>query len=94
MKRLASAIPNKEEAAALIDDRSVYVKPFPMKTSIDDVKRFFEDAMAANKNGNENNDADGKVISVRLRRHEESKDFNGTVFVEFATADDAKVRGT
>ena len=106
VKRVNSSIPSRAEAVALIDDKSCYVKPFPMKTTIDEVKRFFEQQMKevkkAGEEGAENDksetdevetedDEKEKVVSVRLRRHEESKDFNGTLFVEFATVEDAKV---
>ena len=54
---------------ALIDQRSLYASPFPFKTSLDDITEFFQDRAPVN--------------CVRMRRHMESKDFRGSVFVEF-----------
>ena len=59
-----------EDAIALIDQRSLYVSPFPFKTSLDAITEFFQKRAPLN--------------SVRMRRHMESKDFRGSVFVEFA----------
>lgn len=63
------------------DARSLYARPFPLSTDIDNVTEFFG--------------THGKVNSVLMRRHTKSKAFKGSVFVEFsdaATAD--KVLGS
>ena len=83
VKRIKELL-GKEEATALTDGRSVFARPFPMDSSIDDVTKFFEESMKSGA------DPSVKVVSVRFRRHEKSKDFNGTIFVEFASADCAK----
>ena len=58
-----------EDAMALIDQRSLYASPFPFKTSLDAITDFFQGRAPVN--------------CVRMRRHMESKDFRGSVFVEF-----------
>ena len=55
---------------AQIEQRSLYASPFPFKTSLDAITEFFQ--------------AQAPVNCVRMRRHAESKDFRGSVFVEFA----------
>jgi len=55
--------------------RTIYAKPLPFDTNLDTLTEFFGTA--------------GKVESVRMRRHMESKDFKGSVFVEFDTAETA-----
>lgn len=52
-----------------MDERSIYAKPLPFDTTLDRLTEFFS--------------ALGKVGAVRMRRHLESKDFKGSVFVEF-----------
>eukprot|EP01112_Ceratiomyxa_fruticulosa_P004327 TRINITY_DN1481_c0_g1_i1.p1 TRINITY_DN1481_c0_g1~~TRINITY_DN1481_c0_g1_i1.p1 ORF type:complete len:391 (-),score=123.99 TRINITY_DN1481_c0_g1_i1:257-1429(-) len=54
--------------------RTIYVKGWPKTTTIEDVEKFFA--------------PHGTVLSVRLRRLE-NKDFKGSLFVEFATEDEA-----
>eukprot|EP00232_Nephroselmis_pyriformis_P003315 CAMPEP_0182912470 /NCGR_PEP_ID=MMETSP0034_2-20130328/37532_1 /TAXON_ID=156128 /ORGANISM="Nephroselmis pyriformis, Strain CCMP717" /LENGTH=282 /DNA_ID=CAMNT_0025049145 /DNA_START=26 /DNA_END=870 /DNA_ORIENTATION=+ len=60
-----------------VDARSVYASPFPLTTTIESVMAFFKAAKPV-------------VLSVRMRRHTTSKDFKGSVFVEFETPEDAK----
>lgn len=55
---------------AKIDQRSLYASPFPFKASLDAITEFFQDRAPVN--------------CVRMRRHMESKDFRGSVFVEFS----------
>ncbi|GBG82362.1 hypothetical protein CBR_g34646 [Chara braunii] len=59
-----------------INARSLYAAPFPWNVTFDAVTEFFSKF--------------AKVNSVHLRRHSMSKDFRGSVFVEFATEEDAK----
>lgn len=59
-----------------IEARSLYVKPFPIETTMDDIRSFFSQLKP--------------VRSVRLRRHNKSKDFKGDAFVEFRSEEDAK----
>lgn len=54
--------------------RTIYVKGWPKTTTIEDVEKFFA--------------PHGTVLSVRFRRLE-NKDFKGSLFVEFATEDEA-----
>jgi lupus La protein len=62
-----------------VDARSLYASPFPYDASLDALTAFFA--------------AHGTVRCVRMRRHLSSKDFKGSVFVEFATKEEAdKVR--
>ena len=60
------------------DERLLYANPFPMTATIESIMDFFE------------KECDGRVLSVRLRRHIASKVFNGSIFVEFATEESAK----
>ena len=56
--------------------RSVYVKGFPKESQLDDLLTFFKPYAG--------------VEAVRMRRFPKSKDFKGSVFVEFASESDAK----
>jgi lupus La protein len=67
----------------ILSARSIYAKPLPFDTTLDRLTEFFS--------------ALGKVGAVRMRRHLESKDFKGSVFVEFdspATANMVSVAHT
>lgn len=55
---------------AQIDQRSLYASPFPFDTPLDAITDLFHQRAPVN--------------CVRMRRHAESKDFRGSVFVEFA----------
>jgi lupus La protein len=74
--RRAQPIPPLEEAARAVDARSLYAGPFPYDTTLDAVTAFFSRVAAVN--------------CVRMRRHATSKDFRGSVFVEFASEELAK----
>lgn len=76
MKR-KTPLPAPGEAAKAVDSRSVYVRPFPMDATIDGVTSFFEGGV-------------GGVNCVRFRRHARSKDFKGSVFIEFESEEVAK----
>lgn len=58
-----------------IEGRSLYAAPFPHDSTLDDLMAVFSEHAPVN--------------SVRMRRHLNSKDFRGSVFVEFATNEDA-----
>ena len=68
----------KEEIDRDVEKRSLYANPFPMTATIESLTDFFE------------KECDERVLSVRLRRHIASKDFKGSIFVEFATEESAK----
>jgi len=59
-----------------VDARSVFASPFAMTSTIEALMGYFETI--------------GAVRSIRLRRHTQSKDFRGSVFVEFSTVDEAR----
>eukprot|EP00878_Enallax_costatus_P006301 GHUV01006605.1.p1 GENE.GHUV01006605.1~~GHUV01006605.1.p1 ORF type:complete len:707 (+),score=173.74 GHUV01006605.1:310-2430(+) len=65
----ATPLPSAKEAARAVDSRSLYVRPFPMTATLDDIQNFFLE------NGIEYN-------AVRVRRHVRSKDFKGSLFLE------------
>lgn len=56
--------------------RSIFAKPFPVDATLESLTSFFGQQ--------------GVVQSVRMRRWPASKDFNGTVFVEFDTEETAQ----
>ena len=64
-----------DDAAKQADERSLFVAPFPYNANLDVLTDFF------NK--------EAPVNAVRLRRHITSKDFRGSIFVEFASQEDA-----
>lgn len=77
--RRTKPLTSAEHAMAQIDQRSLYASPFPHDTSLDGIAGFFQQRAPVN--------------CVRMRRHAESKDFRGSVFVEFADEEAAqKVR--
>ena len=61
---------------AAIDERSLYAAPFPHDESLDSLTAVFT--------------AHAPVNSLRMRRHLNSKDFRGSVFVEFGSREDAE----
>ncbi|KAF6258007.1 La domain-containing protein [Scenedesmus sp. NREL 46B-D3] len=75
--RRRTALPSAREAARAVDSRSLYVRPFPMHTTLDQIVAFFQEA-GASLNG------------VRVRRHPTSRDFKGSVFVEASSVDEAQ----
>lgn len=75
--RRKTALPSAKEAARAVDSRSLYVRPFPMDASLDQVVACFQKAGVA-------------LNAVRLRRHARSKGFKGSVFVEAASAEEAQ----
>lgn len=73
--RRAKPIESAEEVAKKVDARSLYASPFPFDTTLDAATAFFNTVAPVN--------------CVRLRRHIVSKDFRGSVFVEFASEEQA-----
>ncbi len=73
--RRAKPIESPEEVAKKVDARSLYAAPFPFDTTLDAVTAFFNTVAPVN--------------CVRMRRHIVSKDFRGSVFVEFASEEQA-----
>lgn len=65
-----------ETANKLIDERSLYAAPLPFDATLDAVQDMFA--------------KHGPVNCVRFRRHVNSKDFKGSVFVEFTSKDAAE----
>ncbi len=69
-----------DEVTAEADARSLYAGPFPFDMSLDSLVQYFESV--------------GEVNCVRMRRHLRSKDFKGSVFVEFSSLPEAeRVKG-
>ena len=68
----------KEEIDRDVEKRSLYANPFPMTATIQSLTEFFE------------KECEERVLSVRLRRHITSKDFKGSIFVEFVSEETAK----
>eukprot|EP00195_Chlamydomonas_chlamydogama_P015559 CAMPEP_0202901700 /NCGR_PEP_ID=MMETSP1392-20130828/14409_1 /ASSEMBLY_ACC=CAM_ASM_000868 /TAXON_ID=225041 /ORGANISM="Chlamydomonas chlamydogama, Strain SAG 11-48b" /LENGTH=386 /DNA_ID=CAMNT_0049588309 /DNA_START=111 /DNA_END=1267 /DNA_ORIENTATION=- len=69
IKRKQPLKPN-EEISKEVDARSLYARPFPASSRLDDLSVFFS--------------KHGVVNCVRMRRHFRSRAFKGSVFVEFA----------
>ncbi|GFR42570.1 hypothetical protein Agub_g3468, partial [Astrephomene gubernaculifera] len=67
---------NEAEIARAVDARSIYARPFPMDATVDAITEFFS--------------GHAPVNCVRMRRHMRSKMFKGSVFVEFASLEDAE----
>lgn len=74
--RRTVALSSAEHAMMQIDQRSLYASPFPFDTSLDAITAFFSEQAPVN--------------CVRMRRHAESKDFRGSIFVEFADEETAQ----
>eukprot|EP00890_Picochlorum_soloecismus_P001356 jgi/Picsp_1/2220/NSC_05684-R1_rna binding protein len=72
IKRLPPMNKDPAELTADIDDRSLLVSPFRFDIKLEELTGFFDSVI-------------GDVNAVRMRRHVSSKDFRGSVFVEFAT---------
>jgi hypothetical protein len=75
--RRKTALPSAKEAARAVDSRSLYVRPFPMHASLDQIVSFFQEAGV-------------QLNAVRVRRHQRSRDFKGSVFIEAASVDEAQ----
>ncbi|GIL71586.1 hypothetical protein Vretimale_716 [Volvox reticuliferus] len=67
---------DENEIARAVDARSIYARPFPMESTVDAITEFFSNYAPVN--------------CVRMRRHMRSKGFKGSVFVEFASQEDAE----
>ena len=59
-----------------LDKRFVFASPFAKDATIEALLEYFKTV--------------GNAQSIRLRRHTTSKDFRGSIFVEFATEEEAK----
>jgi hypothetical protein len=75
--RRQTALPSAKEAARAVDSRSLYVRPFPMHASLDQIVSFFQDASV-------------QLNAVRVRRHLRSRDFKGSVFIEASSVEEAQ----
>lgn len=73
-----SGAPPSPQVVKDVDARSLYASPFPFDASLDAITSYFEAA------------APGGVRSVRLRRILATKDFRGSVFVEFGSVEEAE----
>ncbi|KAK9789966.1 hypothetical protein WJX73_008316 [Symbiochloris irregularis] len=65
-----------EAAVKGVDERSLYAAPFPFDATLERLSAFWSSV--------------GPTNGVRLRRHAVSKDFKGSVFVEFSTQEAMK----
>ena len=65
----------RHELIAELDKRTIYVRPFPFDVTMEQLEQFFRRY--------------APVTSVRLRRFQ-SKDFKGSVFVEFESEQSAQ----
>ncbi|KAG2490562.1 hypothetical protein HYH03_010956 [Edaphochlamys debaryana] len=73
-------MPSEAEISKVVDARSLYARPFPVDATVDALSAFFQ--------------TQAPVNCVRMRRHLKSKMFKGSLFVEFASPEDAdKVLG-
>lgn len=73
--RRAVALEFPEEAKAQAEERTVYASPFPFDVTLEPLQAFFSRI--------------DKVNCVRMRRHLHTKEFRGSIFVEFATDEGA-----
>jgi len=70
--RRNSILRPRAEVDAEVEQRSLYVSPFPMDVTIDKLREFFSHHV--------------EVLSIRLRRHALSKDFKGSIFIELESS--------
>jgi hypothetical protein len=75
VKRVRNLVDDPTEVARDIDERSLLVGPFRFDIQLEELQSFF--------------DTVGETNAVRVRRHARSKDFRGSVFVEFKTVEEA-----
>ncbi|RMZ53027.1 hypothetical protein APUTEX25_001146, partial [Auxenochlorella protothecoides] len=68
-------LPPVEELSKKTDEQSLYASPFPFDTTLDQLTEFFSRV--------------GELRSVRMRRFLASKDFRGSVFLEFSSPEEA-----
>lgn len=59
----------------MADSRSVYAKGFPQEATLEELEEYFKQF--------------GTPRAIRMRRFKSTKDFKGSVFVEFSTDDEA-----
>lgn len=65
-----------EDVVKEVDSRSIYAAPFPFDATLDSLVDFFETI--------------GDLNCIRMRRHLTSKDFKGSIFVEFSSVEEAQ----
>ena len=75
VKRARALVDDPAKVAREIDERSLVVGPFRFDVGLEELQNFMESV--------------GAVRSVRMRRHMHSKDFRGSVFVEFTSVEEA-----
>lgn len=75
VKRARALVDDPAQVAREIDERSLVVGPFRFDLRLEELQNFMESI--------------GSVRSVRMRRHMQSKDFRGSVFVEFTSVEEA-----
>ncbi|KAL6756020.1 La domain-containing protein [Haematococcus lacustris] len=76
--RRSQPLESEEVVSAAVDARSLYAAPFPLTTDVDKLTIFFCSLPGVTLN------------CVRMRRHATSKQFKGSVFVEFASVEEAE----
>ena len=67
---------SEEEFVKEVDARSLFASPFPFDETLDSLLTFFKQNATVN--------------SIRFRRHSNSKDFKGSIFLELATPEEAE----
>ncbi len=77
--RRTAPLPPYEQVTAEIDERSLFASPFPFDVTLETLTGFFRSIAPTN--------------CIRMRRHANSKDFRGSVFVEFEDLESAKKVG-
>lgn len=75
VKRARALVEDPAQVAREIDERSLVVGPFRFDVGLEELQNLMESV--------------GAVRSVRMRRHMHSKDFRGSVFVEFTSVEEA-----
>ena len=76
VKRVRALEEDPTAIARAIDSRSVVAGPFRFDVTLEELQGYFETL--------------GETKSVRMRRHVQSKDFRGSVFVEFASVEESE----
>jgi lupus La protein len=75
VRRARALMDDPAQVAKEIDERSLVAGPFRFDIGLEEIQNFMESI--------------GAVRSVRMRRHMQSKDFRGSVFVEFTSVEEA-----
>lgn len=69
-------LPPYEQVTAEVDERTLFAEPFPFDVTLETLTTFFRSILPVN--------------CVRMRRHIQSKDFRGSIFVEFESVEAAE----